>query len=71
MVTKNVVIDLQGEAQDGDIHVSITRDGEEIYNETVKKGTKNITLTGQTGKGSVVYSIVVNHSDGWETTVVF
>ena len=70
-VTKDVVIDLQGEADAADIHVSVSRDGAEVYDQTVTKGTKTITLSGQTGKGTVVYSIVVNFSDGWETSVVF
>jgi beta-lactam-binding protein with PASTA domain len=70
-VTKDVVIDLKGEADSEDVHVSVVRDGVEIYNQTVPMGTKNITLSGQTGTGTVSYSIVVNHSDGWETSVVF
>ena len=70
-VTKDVVIDLQGEAEEGDIYVSVSRDGEEVYSKTITKGTKSITLSGQTGKGTVVYSVVVNHSEGWETSVVF
>ena len=70
-VTKNVVIDLQGEADTEDIHVSITRDGVEVYNQMVPKGTKTITLTGQTGTGTVVYSVVINRAEGWETSVFF
>ena len=70
-VTKDVVINLQGEADNEDIQVSISRDGAEIYNQTVTKGTKTITLSGQTGKGTVVYSVVINDSEGWETSVVF
>ena len=70
-VTKDVVIDLQGEADNDSIYVSVTRDGSEVYSQTVTKGTKTITLPGQTGRGTVVYSVVVNHSDGWETSVVF
>ena len=70
-MTKDVVIDLQGEADNDDIYVSVSRDGTAVYSQTVTKGTKTITLPGQTGTGTVVYSIVVNHSDGWETSVVF
>ena len=70
-VTKNVVIDLQGEADTEDTHVSISRDGVEIYNQTVAKGTKTITLSNQTGTGTVVYSIVINRAEGWETSVFF
>ena len=70
-VTKDVVIDLKGEADSEDVHVSVVRDGVEIYSQTVTMGTKNITISGQTGTGTVTYTIVVNHSDGWETSVVF
>ena len=65
------MLDLRGEADSEDVQVSVVRDGVEIYNQTVTMGTKNITLSGQTGTGTVTYSIVVNHSDGWETSVVF
>ena len=50
---------------------TVIRDGKEVFNETVTKGTKTITLPGQTGTGTVNYTIVINHSDGWETAVVF
>ena len=70
-VTKDVVISLQGMADNDETHVSVVRDGAEIYEQTVPKGTKTITLSGQTGTGSVVYSVVVNRAEGWETTVVF
>ena len=70
-VTKDVVIDLQGEADQEDIRVSVSRDGREIYNQTVTKGTKTITISGQTGTGTVTYEIVVNDAEGWTTDVVF
>ena len=66
-----MVIDLQGEAAEGEVHVSVIRDGREVYNATVPQGTASITLNAQTGKGTVVYSIVINHSEGWEQSVVF
>ena len=70
-ITKDVVLNLLNEADNEDIHVSVIRDGKEVFNETVTKGTKTITLPGQTGTGTVNYTIVINHSDGWETAVVF
>ena len=70
-ITKDVVLNLLNEADNEDIHVSVIRDGTEVFNETVTKGTKTITLPGQTGTGTVNYTIVINHSDGWETAVVF
>ena len=42
-----------------------------MLSQTVAKGTKNITLPGQTGSGTVLYNIVINNSEGWETSVVF
>ena len=70
-VTKDVVIDLKGYADAADTHVSISCNGTEIYNQTVTAGTKAITLPGQSGIKTVVYSIVVNMSEGWDTSVVF
>ena len=70
-VTKDVVIDLKGAADAADTHISITCNGTEIYSQTVAAGTKTITLPGQQGVGTVVYSIVVNLAEGWETSVVF
>ena len=70
-VTKNVVIDLMNETDQGDVHVSIVRDGAEVFNQTVAQGTKAITLSGQTGSGTVTYMSVVNFSEGWEQTVTF
>ena len=70
-VTKDVVIDLQGEADAADTHISITCNGTEIYSQTVAAGTKTITLPGQQGIGTVVYKVVVDLADGWETSVVF
>ena len=70
-VTKDVVIDLQGEADAADTHISITCNGTEIYSQTVAAGTKTITLPGQQGIGTVVYKVVVDLTDGWETSVVF
>ena len=69
-VTKDVIIDLRGEADNADITVTVTRDGVEVFNQLVVKGTQTITLAAQTGKGTVIYQ-VVNMSDGWEVSVVF
>ena len=66
-----MVIDLGNEAANDQIHVSIQRDNKEIYSDYVPKGAQNVTLAGQTGKGAVVYTIVVNFSEGWEQTVNF
>ena len=65
------MIDLQGETDAEDAHVSVSRGGSVIFDQTVTKGTKSITLSGQTGTGTVTYSVVVNMSDGWEIDVTF
>ncbi|MBR2422737.1 MAG: Stk1 family PASTA domain-containing Ser/Thr kinase [Oscillospiraceae bacterium] len=70
-VTKDVVLNLQGMADDSDTHVAVTRDGSVIYEQTVPKGTKTITIPGQTGTGTVTYNIVIDHAEGWSTEVVF
>ena len=70
-VTKDVVIDLRGEADLGDVHVSVSRDGSLVFEQVVAVGTKSITLAGQTGKGTVTYQVVIAMTDGWEEMVVF
>ena len=70
-VTKDVVIDLRGEADLGDVHVSVNRDGTQVFEQIVPVGTKTITLPGQTGKGTVTYQVVISMTDGWEEVVVF
>ena len=57
--------------QHGDVIVSISRDGVQIYHQTVAKGTKSITLSGQSGSGTVLYNVVIDNAEGWETPVVF
>ena len=70
-VTKDVIIDLRGEADNADITVTVTRDGVEVFNQLVVKGTQTITLAAQTGKGTVIYQVVIGMTDGWEEQVVF
>lgn len=70
-VTKDVTIDLRGEADLGDVHVSVTREGQEVFNQVVAMGTQSITLTAQTGIGTVTYQVVISMTDGWEEQVVF
>ena len=70
-VTKDVVIDLKGEADNDDTHVVVRMNGTLVFDETVSKGTKTITIPGQTGTGTVTYDIMVNDSEGWSQDVVF
>ena len=64
-------IDLKGEADNDDTHVVVRMNGTLVFDETVSKGTKTITIPGQTGTGTVTYDIMVNDSEGWSQDVVF
>ncbi len=70
-VTKDVVIDLRGSADQAEVNVTVTRDGVEVFSELVEMGTQSITIPAQTGRGTVIYQVVISMSDGWEETVVF
>ena len=63
-VTKNVVINLEGCADDAECTVTITRDGQVVYNQTVAMGTATVTLSNQTGSGSVQYMITAKNTSG-------
>ena len=69
--TKDVVIDLRNSALEGECRVSVSRDGVEIYAETVPQGTSSVTLSGQKGNGVVRYNVVINEQDGWEVVEEF
>ena len=64
-VTKDVVISLRGRAQYSRCKVSIKRDGVEVHLSTVPKGTESVTLTEQVGSGTVIYTVLIDDSDGW------
>ena len=70
-VVMDVVLDLRGSAQKAACRVQIRRDGELIYDETVKKKTAAVTLKEQSGLGPVKYEIIINEQDGWEEWVDF
>ncbi len=70
-VTKDVVINLGGSAAEAECKVTVTRDGQVVYSQTVEKGTESITLAEQTGLGSVYYEVVINDQDGWIEKVSF
>ena len=70
-ITKDVVIDLRNSALEGECRVSVSRDGVEIYAETVPQGTSSVTLSGQKGNGVVRYNVVINEQDGWEVVEEF
>lgn len=70
-VTKDVVIDLRGKAQNGSCKISVKRDGVEVYLSVVPKGTVSITLPAQVGVGTVVYTVLIDDYDGWVIEEIF
>ena len=71
LITKDVVIDLKGSANEYGWTVKIKRDGNEIYYRSVLKGTTSVTLPKQSGMGTVTYEVIINDMDGWEVTEEF
>ena len=63
-VTRDVVIDLKNTVV-GDSAVQVLRGEEVIFDQTVVKDTPSITLSGQTGTGSITYKVRVNDIEGW------
>lgn len=70
-VTKDVVIDLKGYAQYSRCMVSVKRDGVELLQLSVPKGTANVTLQDQKGSGTVYYTVTIDDSDSWIHTEYF
>ena len=70
-VTKDIQIDLRGEADQSEIKVEVNQDGTVVYSQTVPAGTKSITIPNQTGSGQVQYDVVINDDHGWQETVTF
>ena len=64
-VTKNVVIDLKGMANEAECEVRITRNNEVVFEQTVPVGTASVTLENQTGSGKQTYMIIIDDLDGW------
>ena len=70
-VTKDVVIDLKGRAQYTRCEVVIKRDGVEVRKFSVPKGTPSVILENEEGSGTVVYTVLIDNSDGWVQEEVF
>ena len=70
-VTKDVVIDLQGKAQSAGCKITVKRDGVVVYLSNVPKGTVSITLPGQVGAGTVLYTVIINDNDSWILEEIF
>ena len=70
-VTKDVVINIGSATESGPCEVVVTRDGVEVFRQTVPQGQKTITIPNQTGTGSVVYMVSTDDLDDWPYTEVF
>ena len=70
-VTKTVTIDLRGSADTGECQVTVKCGDKVVYNQTVSQGTDFVTLTNQTGSGTVYYEVIIDDSDGWIEKVSF
>ena len=70
-VTKSVVLDLKGRADEGACSVRVICNTQEIYNETVEQGTASIVLENQTGSETVKYTVILNETDTWDEMVDF
>ena len=64
-ITKNVVIDLKGRADENRCGVTIKRDGKKDIDLSVPKGTPSVELIDEEGAGMVYYTIVINDTDTW------
>ena len=64
-VTKTVVIDLKGMANEAECDVRITRNNQVVFDQTVPVGTASVTLENQVGSGKQTYMIIIDELDGW------
>ena len=71
VITKDVVIDLRGSAKDAECRVVVSREGVQVYAQTVPMGTESITIVGQSGTGAVKYTVILNDQDGWDVIEEF
>ena len=63
-ITKDVTISLGGATAEAAKEIIITRDGKEVFKQTVEMGVDSVVLTGQTGAGTVYYEVFVTGVDG-------
>ena len=70
-VTKDVVINIGNATESGPCEVVVTRDGVEVFHETVPKGQTTITIPNQTGTGKVIYLVCTDDLDDWPYTEDF
>ena len=70
-VTKDVVIDIGDATQSGPCEIVVTRDGVEVFRQTVPQGQTSITIPNQTGTGKVIYLVSSDDLDDWPYTEEF
>ena len=70
-ITKNVVIDISSATESGPCDVVVTRDGVEVFRQTVPQGQTTITIPNQTGTGKVIYLVSTDDLDDWPYTEEF
>ena len=63
-ITKNVTISLSGATAEAAKEITITRDGKDVFKQTVEMGVDSVVLEGQTGSGTVYYEIFVAGVEG-------
>ena len=69
-VTKDVTIPLGGVTADAARDITITRDGKEVFKQTVELGVDSVVLKDQTGSGTVYYEVIVSGMEGSEIVKV-
>jgi len=70
-VTKDVTIDLRGNALNSECRISIKREDTVLYSGRVPKGTISVTLPKQTAVGSATYTVTVNDTSSWDVLEKF
>jgi len=70
-ITKDVVIDLLGLAMVDNCEVTVSRDGVEVFKDTVLAGSVFVVVPSQYGTGMVSYTITVNGEVTWEVVEFF
>ncbi len=70
-VTKDVVLDLKGAANEGSCRVQVKCGNAVVFDETVEQGTASVTIKDQTGSGLVYYEVIIEDMEAWIEKVPF
>ena len=66
LVTRDVVINLRNSAVEDSCFVRVTRNGVEVFNQEVAKGTLSITVPNQSGQGAQKYVVEIDELDSFD-----